>query len=221
MSDIFEEVDESLAQDKMAKLWSQWRYVIYTVIAAIVLGVGGWEIYNWQSDNSQKASADQFYSAQQALEANDYVAADALLSNIQQSDDPFSSLAGHLLAYSRFVGMGDRAGAIGALEETGSDDGVFGQAALMKAAYLKSGDMQTAELEAYLAPITENAESPYADLAKELIAARAFQLGDIEDAQRRFNRIAVSLDASDATKERAEQALSAIQAVKQSQGTAQ
>ncbi|MAK62128.1 MAG: hypothetical protein CMK09_14245 [Ponticaulis sp.] len=221
MSDIFQEVDEAVAQDRLSNIWGRFKYVIFGAIAALILGVGGWEFYSWQKDKAQDVAAEAFYEAQIALDSNDYVAAEALFREIHESDSPFAEMAGHYLALTQFVGMGDRNQAFEVLKSTGRDDDVFSQAALIKAAYLKADDLEMAALEELLAPIRDNLDSPYLYLADEILAAKAFQTGDLDEARRRYNRIAGALEASDVTKNRATQAVAVLDAMKEIQGTAQ
>ena len=103
MSDIFEEVDEALAHDNYAKLWHNIRWFVYGLIALIILGVGGWEIMKWNDARTQEAYAEEFYAAQQALQANDYVAANALFEEILNSDSPFAEMAAHYVALNQFT----------------------------------------------------------------------------------------------------------------------
>ena len=221
MSDIFEEVDEAVAQDKFASIWRSARWFVYSAIALVILAVGGWEVYNWQSGQSQQKHADAFYEAQQAFEARDYVAAVALFKNIRDSDSPFAGLAGHYMAYTQFMGLGDRAQAAEALADTGTGDSAIEQAALIKSAYLQADTLDFAALETLLQPVLSDTTSPFYYLADELLAAKAYQNGDLEDAKRRFSRISVSLDASEATQNRAREAVAVLEAISQTQGSAQ
>lgn len=221
MSDIFEEVDEAVAQDKLTGIWKIARWFVYSGIVLTILAVGGWEVYKWQSANAQQSAAEEFYQARQALEARDYVAAEALFREIRDSDGPFAGLAGHYMAFTQFVGMGDRAQAAQTLSATGETADPFGQSAVIKSAYLQADSVEFSELERILAPVRSDDTSPFYFLAEEILAAKSYQLDDLEDAKRRYNRIAVSLDASEATKMRAQEAVAVLDAMNQIQGNAQ
>ena len=218
MSDIFEEVDEAVASDKAAKLWRATRGYLFALVGLIIVGVAGFEFYKWQSAQSHEEAASAFHDAQQALEANDYVAAEALFTDIMNSDSSFADLAGHYLAQVKIAGMGDRAGAIEALETVGQGDDVIAEVALMKAGYLQADSLTVDELSALLEPILADDASHFTFLAEELVAGRAYQLGDYAEARRRLSRITVSLDASQTTKSRAQQAIAALDAIEQSNG---
>ena len=117
--------------------------------------------------------------------------------------------------------MGDRNEAFETLKSTGQGEGMFSQAALIKAAYLKADEFSIEELETLLGPVLNSLESPYLYLADEILAAKAYQQGNLDDARRRYNRIAGALDASDATKTRATQAVAVLDAMLETQGTPQ
>lgn len=218
MSDIFEEVDEAVASDKATRLWRAVRGYLYALVVLIVVGVAGFEFYKWQNVRSHEAEASAFHDARQALEANDYVAAEALFTDIMNSESSFADLAGHYLAQVKIAGMGDRAGAIEALETVGQGDDVVSQVALMKAAYLQADSLTVDDLVALLEPVLSSDESHFTFLAEELVASRAYQLGDYAEARQRLSRITVSLDASQTTKSRAQQAIAALDAIEQSNG---
>ncbi|MAT34500.1 MAG: hypothetical protein CMK06_05080 [Ponticaulis sp.] len=221
MSDIFEEVDEALAHDNYAKLWHNIRWFVYGLIALIILGVGGWEIMKWNDARTQEAYAEEFYAAQQALQANDYVAANALFEEILNSDSPFAEMAAHYVALNQFTNMGDRRAAVAALTEAGNGDGAIAQAAVIKAAYLQFESEDMEGLKTLLAPVLDNPESPYAFLADEVLASKAFANGDYEDAKRRFTRLSVAIDATQATKARAQEALAVISSIQETRGPAE
>ncbi|MAI89608.1 tetratricopeptide repeat protein [Ponticaulis sp.] len=215
MSDIFQEVDEALAQDTSHKYWKILRPFVYGTIAIVVVGVGVWEFLKWQGAQTQEDASSTFYQARAAQQANDYVAAEALLQEIADSDSPYAVLSAHFLAQVELSGLGDRAGAIAALEEASAGNGPFAEMAALKAAYLQAGTMSVPELEEYLSPVLNSQSMALSYLGEELVASRAYELGDLEDARRRFNMISVSLDASDATQQRAQRALAALDVLEQ------
>ena len=48
MSDIFREVDEEVRREQLKKLWERYQYLIVGVVLLVVVGVGGWRVYEWQ-----------------------------------------------------------------------------------------------------------------------------------------------------------------------------
>ena len=218
MSDIFEEVEEAYLHDKVAKRWKQARLFVYAGIAALILGVGAAEFMSWNKGQNQQAAATEFYTAVKAYDANDYALSDALFREIEGSESPFAELSGNYIAQTQLTGMGDKVAAIEALQLAAEGEGPFAQIARLKAAYLEADTKEVADLVLWLDPVLADEASPFSFLAAELIGARAYQLGDLEEANKRFTLITISLDAPEGAKLRAEQALAAIKAIKQKNG---
>ena len=71
MSDIFEEVDEAVQQDKATKLWKNISGFVYVGIAALILGVAGYEVYGWQTAQKKEKDSREFFLAKSALDKKD------------------------------------------------------------------------------------------------------------------------------------------------------
>lgn len=219
MSDIFEEVDEAVQQDKATKLWKNISGFVYVGIAALILGVAGYEVYGWQTAQKKEKDSREFFLAKSALDKKDYTLAEALFEEILASDSSFSEIAGNFLAETRLSGLGDKASALEALKKAAEGEGPYADIAQIKAGYLMSDSASVADLETYLAPVANNFDSPYKELAQEIVAARAFSLGDYDEAERRFEIISLAVDVSAGVRGRAERALIAIDAIKAKNGT--
>ena len=81
--------------------------------------------------------------------------------------------------------------------------------ALIKSAYLKADASSRAELEVMLSPLALDT-GPFGALAKELIAAKALQEGDIEFARREFGFLRLAQNVPPGVVTRARQALEAL-----------
>ena len=219
MSDIFEEVDEAVLHDNTARRWKQFSPFLFVAVAALILGVAGYEFWQAQKIRNQASSADAFYTAQQALEKNDYALAEALFSEIASSDSPFSELSGHYLAQVRLSALGDKAAAIEALKAASEGEGPVAETARLKAGYLIAEESQLADLQIWLEPLLSNPTSPYTYLAQELIASRAYALGNLDESRRGFTAISLSLDAPEGVRVRAERSLAALDAIKAKNGS--
>lgn len=219
MSDIFQEVDEAVHQDQAMRWWKRFSPFVYTGVAALVLGVAGYEFWQWQSSKKHQAEAEAFYVAKTALSENDYALAAALFEDIASSESSYAELSANMLAEVRLSAQGDKASAIAALKQGADGEGPFAQLARLKAGYLMADDVDIAELESWLAPLTNDQSSPYAFLAEEAIASRAFSLGDLDTARTKFNSISLALDVPSAVRMRAERALIAIDAINARNGS--
>ena len=44
MSDVFQEVDQSLREESLARVWKRWQWVVYGVVAVAIIGVVVFEV---------------------------------------------------------------------------------------------------------------------------------------------------------------------------------
>ena len=210
MADIFEEVEEGLRQERLTGLWKKYGVFAYIAAALLIGGVALNEYLKTQSAQTTQQNAAQLEAALSEVDARNYEEAATQLSAIIADDIAPSNIAAHYLAGVRLEGNGDMLAAAEVLE------GIVGEAAdpteklaLLKAAYLKADTLTRTELEGVLAPLAQD-DGPFGALAKELIAAKALQDGDIEFARREFSFLRLAQNVPPGVVTRATQALEAL-----------
>ena len=57
MTDIFEEVDQSLREDTFASWWKRWQWVVYGVVGTAIVGVAGFQVWLGMRDAEIDKSA--------------------------------------------------------------------------------------------------------------------------------------------------------------------
>ena len=211
MSDIFEEVDESIRQDKIETAWKRYRLFVYGGAALLIGGVALNEfVLHPHFARERAARALEFEKAETQLADGDYADAEAGFRELVNSETALSPLAANYLAQALYEGSGDAAGATEVLEAAGKADGSpFERVALLKAAYAKADTASLTELETLLGDLKEE-ESGLGALARELIAAKAYAEGDAARARTAFNRLKFDAAAPQGVIRRAEIALAAI-----------
>lgn len=211
MSDIFEEVDESLRQDKIETAWKRYRLFVYGGAALLIGAVALNEFVlhpHFEQIRAERAKA--FETAATQLADGDYTDAEAGFRQLVGEESSLSPLAANYLAQTVYEGSGDAAGATDVLATAGKADGTpFERAALLKAAYAKADTATLAELETLLGSLKEE-ESGLGALARELIAAKAYAEGDAARARTAYNRLKFDAAAPQGVVRRAEIALAAI-----------
>lgn len=211
MSDVFEEVEESLRQDK-ASLWWQ-KYGIFVWILGIGI-VGAVAYFEWASVQKDKRIAEHAIAFEQArtdLANGDYASAETGFSELVARETEIAPLAAQLLAKTQYEGNGDIDSAAATLKAS-SDNGADGpveRLALLKSAYLTSDDMSLAELETYLGDLVGR-PTAIGVLATELIAAKAFSEGDFQRAREEFSYLQLAANSPPGVVQRAEVALTVI-----------
>ncbi|MEM7458783.1 MAG: hypothetical protein AAF331_04900 [Pseudomonadota bacterium] len=210
MADIFEEVEEGLRQDRATGLWKKYGVLAYIGAALLIGGVALNEYLKVQADQTIESNALKLESALNEVEARNYEEAAAQLSAIVGDDIAPSKVAAHYLAGVRLDGNGDVLAAADVLASAvGAAEDPTEKLALIKSAYLKADSSSRSELEGLLAPLAED-DGPFGALAKELIAAKALQDGDVEFARREFSFLRLAQNVPPGVVTRATQALDAL-----------
>ena len=209
LSDIFEEVEESLAAEKTSALWKKYWPFIAAVVAAIILGVGADSYLKHQREQRVETSGRAFEAALKAEQSQDIEAVRRSLADVAGGKTGFADLAGHYLAGAELRLAGDETAAYDALDATAQGEGPLANMARLKAAYILADTASLSELEAYVAPLIES-ESAFAPLAREVVAAKAVVEGDYDKAKSEYNFLTLSMDAPQGVRNRATQILAVI-----------
>ncbi len=211
MSDIFQEVEEGVRQDRFMRLWRRFGFLAWGGALAILVAVAANEYFSAQSTTVRQSRMEALESALAALEAGDYATAQTGFAALAREDTPLSAMAAHYLAKARLEGGGDAAGAAEALRAAAGDGGPLQTLAALKAAYLQADRLTLEALEAELAPLLGR-DGPEAALARELLAAKAYAAGDAARARSEYALLRFSPNATQGVIQRAEAALAAIPA---------
>ena len=211
MSDIFTEVEEGLRQEKLEGLWKKWRPFVYGGVAALILGVAVNEfVLKPQAEARREARALALENGIRALEDAEYAKAAEAFTKIMNDDPKLAPLAAHFLAQTKFEGGGDAAAAAELLASVGgTEGGPYERLALLKSAYFKADTMTLEELELTLGSLVDD-ESTIGALSRELVAAKAFEAGDLARARTIYNRLRFDAHAPQGLVRRADIALAAI-----------
>lgn len=212
MTDIFQEVDQSLREETVASVWKRWQWLVYGVIAAIIITVAVLEFLRSQRDDEINRSAVLYDAAFTAREKNDLATARTNFTQLEGDKTGFNALAGHMLAGVETDLTNDRAAVEAHLASAAAaDKGVMGDLALLKLAYAKADTAPIAELEKDLKPLLDRKGQASA-MARELIALKALAGGDIERARSELEILSVDLEAPGGVQARVQQALSTLPA---------
>ncbi|MEL7130276.1 MAG: tetratricopeptide repeat protein [Pseudomonadota bacterium] len=211
MSDIFEEVEDSLRQDRATELWKRFGPFVWLAAGVLVAAVAWREYASMKRAETLTAEVQTFEAARDALAEGNYSAAETGFRQLIDGETQIAPLATHLYAQSRFIGGGDTAGAADALDELAGIEGPLQRLALLKAAYIRSETLSLSELEAFLGDLPQE-ESAIGVLALELVAAKAYADGDLSRAREEFSYLRFAANAPQGVPQRAERALAIIPA---------
>ncbi|WP_421786975.1 tetratricopeptide repeat protein [Hyphobacterium sp.] len=220
MADIFHEVEEELRKDKYNELLRKWGPLALAAALAVVLGAAGWQGWSYLQRQSAWSESDQYFAALDLVEAERYDDADLALQQLVDEASPgYAGLAlmqrGELLLQN-----GDNAGAGYMFEQAAERFTVqaFADLARVKAAMALFDELSTDDLDNRLGE-TMQPERPYRLLAMEVVAAKAFDTGNLERARLEYEAIANDLDAlSLPVAARAQAALALIDRIEATEG---
>lgn len=210
MNDVFQEVEQSLREESLAKAWKRWSPFVYGAIAVAIISVGVLEFMRFQRDEAISKAAKTYDAGFVALEAGDLPTARAKFAELSKSDTGFASLAGHMLAGVERDMTNDPVAIEAHLKAAAAaDKGVMGDLAILKLGYLMADKSSRKELEAALKPLLDKSTQA-SMLARELLAAKALSEGDVDFARDTFETLNVDINAPQAMRQRVAQALATL-----------
>ena len=210
MSDVFQEVDEDLRRDQLAKLWK--RYGIYVIGAAvaIVAATGGYVAWKNYRTKQLMAQGDAFVQAL-VLRANgeSREAVDAFAALADSTSDGIGTLARFNQA-ALLADRGDAAEAVKVYDAlaTQAPQKALRDIAVLCAVALSLESVDAAESQARLEPLMAP-DNPFRFSAKELSALVALHAGDTAKARDLFKALAEDETAPSGIRGRAEEMLQA------------
>lgn len=209
MSDIFEEVEESIRQDRVSIWWKKYGVFVWAFGLLIIAAVGyrEWAIY--QNSKAIEAQVEIFEEGRAHLAAGDYGQAQTVLKELVDADNGIAPLAAQYLAKAYYDGNGDVDLAADVLRGKGTLDGPIERVAFLKSIYLRADKMSLTELESALGSLPKEPTALGA-LALELIAAKALKEGDLDRAREEFSFLRFASNVPSGVAQRAEIALSVI-----------
>ena len=201
LSDIFQEVEEDVRRDRLAKLWKEYGAYVLALAVLLLLGVAGWQV--WQRYETREREKD----------AAVYNAALAIADPAAQAK-AFADLAGK--AGAGYVPL-SRMGQANALARAGkrdeavtlwkalatSDSGPIGAAARLKAAWAVADTSSREELQTLLQPLLD-AGNAWRPMAQEILAYSDYHAGKLLAASSEFNQLAADAQAPEDLRSRAQ-----------------
>jgi len=212
VADIFEEVEEQLRSDRYIAIAKRsWPFAAGAAGVALLLSLGLW---GWDRHQSGlQASASEAYNrGLDAVTAGDRTKAEAEFSAVAK-DGPrgYRTLA---LMQEGALRLSDKktAEAIAMFDQAAqvAPDQILADSARLKAAFVAMDNgMPLPELEARITPLT-GVDRPYHVAAREALAMARLAAGKAKDARADFQALSLTLDADDATRNRAQAAVALI-----------
>ncbi len=187
---IFREIDEEMRREQILKIWKNYGTYIIAAIAAIVLGVGGYQAYLHQQKLAIDASGATYDAAARLIASGKADEATAALTKIASSGPAGYATLSKLRLAAATAKAGNAAEAVAAYDALAKDtatDRLLGDFARLQAATLRVDQADWTEMQNRLIDLTDNA-NPWRFSARELMGLAALKNGQLEQA-RKFNEL--------------------------------
>lgn len=206
MSDdsFFREVDEELRSETLQNFWQRYGKVLIGVAVAIVVGVGGWNYYEYSKRTEAAASGDAFMEAVDLAEEGKNDEALAKLQALENEASPTYRALARLRAASELAAKGDKPAAVAEFDAVSADNAVdqnLRSIARVRAGYLMVDVGSVNDVQTRVSPLT-SASGPYRFSAQEVIGLAHFKAGELQEAFDQFSDLSASPDVPAAMRQR-------------------
>ncbi len=196
MTDIFNEIEEDIRRERMARIWKRFGPVIVAVALFIVLGVAGWRGWEWYSANKAQEAGGSFEAAMALSESGDRAKAEEALTALGQSGPSGYALLARFRAATELATT-DRAAAAAKFEEISQDISAPALArdlARVRSALIlvDTGSQSDVASRVEALSVPGNA---WRHTARELMALAAWKAGNAADTRRWAQELVSDIEA--------------------------
>ena len=205
MSDIFQEVDEEVRREQLARLWQRYGHYLVALCVLILVGVGAWRGYEWWQTKQATQSGAAFEQAVALAEAGKHAEAEAAFAKLGADGTAAYRVLARLRQAAELARTDSKA-AVAAYDEIAADKHagrVVQDLAAVRAGYLQVDSVPYAALLERLEPLTA-ADRPFRHSAREILALSAWKSGDMAAARQWTDAIMTDPQSPPGTRSRAE-----------------
>jgi hypothetical protein len=203
---LFREVDEEFRRDQALRLWKQWGNYVVAVALAVIIGVAGYQGWNyWQTYRAETAGT-AYHQALSHLEQDRADQAQTIFADLaSDGHQGYASLARLQLAglLAEQGKVEDAVAAYDAVAGDGSAAREFRDLARVRAGYLLAETASPEDLQERLA-VLDGADSPWRNAVREIVASAHYRTGDLMEADRLMNEILADPEAPQSMRQRAQ-----------------
>ena len=213
MSDLFREAEDELRKETATNVIKRLApFIIGAAVVALAAGAG-WQWYQADKVKDTETAATSYDAAMAKLQAGDLAGGEAALAAIAKSAPDGYAAQAILQRGAVLQEQGKSAEARAIFEEAANSiqDDDLADLARLRAAYIAADSETRDQLSARLTPIIER-KGAFAPLARELLAARAWEAGDKTAARAAYIVLQLDINAPEGVRARAGQAIAVIDA---------
>jgi len=208
---FFQEVEEGVRQDRYVAFVRKYGVWVVGGVAAILLAVGGWRLYEgWSIDQSRDMS-ERFTAAQKLLREGDAKAAGDEFDRLSKTGPQNYRAMAMMERAQALEAQGDLEGALAQFDAAAqaSRDPTMKNSARLRAAYIVAETQDFAAVRGRLDPIiAEGGAISY--LARELLGVEAWEAGETTLARETLENLTLAFDAPEPVRQRAQLAINVL-----------
>lgn len=210
MSDIFQEVDEALREDRAKEWWRRWGSAVIAAGVLLIVAVAAWNGWNWYQASQRAQAGDAFGAALAQAQADKPGAIAALEQVAARGVAPYDGLARLRIARLK-AEAGDKEGAAAAYQAAvqAAHDADSRELATLLKAMQAFDSARPEDLASELQPLLGK-DRPWRPIALELLAAVALKQDDPSKARALLTELRDDSAASQGLRQRAGELLSAL-----------
>lgn len=213
MSDLFREAEDELRKETAENVVKRSApFVLGAIVLALAAG-GGWQFYQAQKLKNIDTASVAYDAAMAKLQAGDLPGGEAALAAVAKTA-PSGYAAQAILQQAAVLQEQGKAAEARVVFEAAAKsikDVDLADLARLRAAYIAADSETRDQLTARLKPIIDR-KGAFSPLAKELLAARAWEAGDGAGARSAYALLQLDLNAPEGVRTRASQAIAVIDA---------
>ena len=204
---LFREIDEDVRREQMTAIWDKYGLYIMGALAAIILGVIGYKLNNYWTQQGAERGAAHLLKAESLAEEKKVDEAMKLYKKLSTSGPAGYAALSKLRLGSLEAAGGKQAEAIAqfkSVAKDGSIDPIFSEFATIQTAMLTVDKEIPADILTKLKSLSENTVSGWRYNALEILALSSYKAKKYKDATDTYAKIVSDRKSPPGLKKRAE-----------------
>ena len=207
MSDIFQEIDEDLRQDKVARLWKAYGKYLVALAVFIILVIGSYRFIEHKNEKNREQTSELYELASETGRSGDKKAAIELLSDEMFDENIGYSIISKLKKAALAKSNNDLEGTEIVLKEiiTNEDIPLYLRDLARLKLFASDSDNNSSQLEVLI-----EEEGPWKFLALELKGGIQLEGGNLKEARSIFKELTDDANTPNNLRRRASEILKAL-----------
>jgi hypothetical protein len=212
VDDIIREIEDDLRSDRFKRLWQRYHNFVYAAAVLLVVGVAGYEVWQYQQASARAAEGARYAAAMAQAERGDTVAAGQTLEALARDAGRGYATLARLYEADLLAKNGDIDGALTRYDAIAADSGVdplFRDLAVLLGGTQRVDRDDPASVIQRLQPLLADTNA-WRFSARELAGVAALRAGNAAEARTQLTRLADDAVAPPGVRARAAELLKTL-----------